>query len=134
MNRRCISKEPKKMRSYSSRGIKCLWKSFEEFRDDMYDSFLEHRDMYGEANTTIERIDVNGNYCKENCRWATLREQGNNRRTNRFVEYKGKKYSVTELARKFNKHRRFIFNRLRNRKIESVIEELERTGDKLFAD
>ena len=51
----------------------------------MYESYLDHVEKYGERDTTIERIDVNGNYCKENCRWATQQEQANNKTTTHFV-------------------------------------------------
>ena len=74
---RCNNPKSPKWKDYGGRGIKCLWKSFEEFRDDMYQSYLEHIKKFGK-NTSIDRIDVNGNYCKENCRWATAKEQSLN--------------------------------------------------------
>ena len=48
----------------------------------MAESYEKHVDEYGEANTTLDRIDVNWNYCKENCRWATYLEQAENTRIN----------------------------------------------------
>lgn len=78
---RCLNPKNHKWKDYGGRGIKCLWKSFEEFRDDMYQSYLKHIKEFG-SNTSIDRIDVNGNYCKENCRWATAKEQSLNTRKN----------------------------------------------------
>ena len=51
---------------------------------------------------TIDRIDVNGNYEPSNCKWSTKIEQGNNRRDNRWIIYKGKQYTISNFARLFN--------------------------------
>lgn len=78
---------------YWWRWIKVERKNFSEFRNDMWEAYLEHCKKYWEKDTTLDRIDVNWNYCKENCRWATWKEQYNNMSTNRKVEYKGVKYN-----------------------------------------
>lgn len=65
---------------YGGRGIKCLWKTLEDFKKDMYESYLEHVALYGEKQTSIDRLDNNGNYYKGNCKWATKSQQMKNRR------------------------------------------------------
>jgi hypothetical protein len=77
---RCTNPKQQGYENYGGRGIRCLWKNFQEFKKDMYDSYLIHFKQYGNINTSIDRVDNNGNYCKENCRWSTRSQQQLNKR------------------------------------------------------
>lgn len=92
IHKRCEQKGNASYKNYWWRGIKCEWKTFEDFYRDMWESYEIHVKEYGEKNTTIDRINPNLNYCKENCRWATNKEQQNNRKNSLHVTYKWKEY------------------------------------------
>lgn len=73
--------------SYGGRNITSeSYKLFIDFYDDMFESYKEHVDIYGFKDTTLERIDVNGNYVKENIKWATWKEQHNNTQRTKLFE------------------------------------------------
>ena len=76
MKDRCLNKKSKLYKQYVSRGITVCdkWLDFIGFKGDMYQSYLEHVREYEERDTTFDRIDVNGNYEKSNCRWATWKQ------------------------------------------------------------
>lgn len=69
---------------YGGRGITLCkeWMEFENFYADMGESYEAHVKEFGENNTSIDRIDNNKGYYKENCRWATRSEQRLNQKRN----------------------------------------------------
>ena len=94
---RCTKPNCSHYKNYGGRGITydSSWEYFENFYKWALDNGYKD-------NLTIERIDVNGNYCPENCKWITLKEQAQNRRNTYRINYKGKEYCASELARMFN--------------------------------
>lgn len=96
IKQRCFDKNHHKYPNYGGRGIGVCdrWKSFDNFKEDMYDSYLVHEK--NNDSSQIERKNNDGDYCPENCEWATRKEQARNRRDTRWVEYNGDKKSLAE--------------------------------------
>ena len=94
---------------YKSLGIEVCerWKTFSNFLADMGERpNLEY---------TLDRYpNKTGNYEPGNCRWATKKEQANNRVTNRPLEYRGKTYTMSELCAATGLTKDFLHSRLRN--------------------
>lgn len=90
MRSRTINSNYEHWDCYGGRGINSdCWKYFIDFYDDMYESYKVACDKIGESKTSLERIDVNGDYCEENCCWISIYDQkGNQRKTVYFeIEY-----------------------------------------------
>ena len=113
MNQRCYNKNNRAYSIYGGRGIKVCddWKDFKKFRDwallNGYDERL------GRSGCTIDRIDVNGNYCPENCRWIGMKEQTRNRRTNKVISFNGEKHCLSEWEEKLHFNAGVIYGRLK---------------------
>lgn len=88
---RCENRNGKDYMRYWWRGIKCLRNNFLDFYRDMWESYEEHCKKFWKINTTIDRINNDWNYCKDNCRRATRKVQANNKRNNHKIEYKWKR-------------------------------------------
>lgn len=73
-------------KNYWWRWIKCEWNTFNDFMWDMRESFLSASEKHWLEKISIDRIDVDWNYCKSNCRWATQQEQQRNKRNSMSVE------------------------------------------------
>jgi hypothetical protein len=92
MKRRCFDQSNKRFNRYGGRGITVCdrWvNSFENFIEDMGEPPVGH---------SLERIDNNGNYCPENCRWASRSDQMKNRRNAVLITYNGKTQNLVDWA------------------------------------
>ena len=87
MKRRCLDVKNISWSNYGGRGIKVCkrWMDFMGFKEDMYESYLEHCKKFGGKQTAIDRVANGGNYEKKNTRWATFKEQANNRTDNHLI-------------------------------------------------
>lgn len=93
MRRRCSDPNNKRWLQYGGRGISICeeWDDYKVFREwAMNNGYTDE--------LTIDRMDVDGNYNPDNCRWATEKVQANNTSRNRYFEYQGEKFSMSELA------------------------------------
>jgi hypothetical protein len=100
IRRRCYRPNDAAFQNYGGRGIKLC----PEWENDPV-AFINYWGKNIPPHLSIERIDNNGDYSPENCKLATAQEQGNNRRTTRFVILGAKKMSASQAARKLGLNR-----------------------------
>lgn len=100
---RCFNHNYRYYHRYGGRGITICdeWMGkhgFENFMKWAYDNgYDDNKKTYEQ---TLDRIDVDGNYCPSNCRWVDQMTQSNNRSTNVFIEDAGEKLTLSQFARK----------------------------------
>lgn len=95
MKQRCYYPNNRNYKNYGGRGIKICAEWLEDKNKFVKWAF---ENGYKEG-LSIDRIDVNGDYSPQNCRWVDRYAQANNTRTNTYIYYNGEKYTITQLSR-----------------------------------
>jgi hypothetical protein len=124
--KRCYDKNHKDYKYYGERGITACdsWKdNAKNFFNDMGDK---------PENTTLDRIDNNKGYSKENCRWVSSGIQGSNKRNNKNFIINGKKIHLSEISRVYGIKETTLSNRLKaganiNEAIKNPVREINKT-------
>lgn len=109
MKQRCGNASNDEYKNYGARGIKVCeeWTEFENFMKWAYANGYDER-------LTIDRIDVNGNYEPDNCRWADSGIQANNKRTSVFVNVNGKKMTCAQCSKMYHMPYTTVLRRAKN--------------------
>lgn len=97
MKSRCFNTNDKSYSNYGGRGIEVCdrWK-------DSFENFIKDLGWRPNNKYSLERIDYNGNYCPENCKWIHKSEQSKNSRRVKLIDYNGKSYCLTDLCKLLN--------------------------------
>ncbi len=114
MKSRCDNPNYTDYRNYGGRGITYCdgWARFENFVSDMGNR---------PDGMSLDRIDPNGNYSPENCRWATSVTQNRNTRRARFLEYDGQRMRVSDWAKHIGISQQGLQWRLKNWPLEKAL-------------
>ena len=125
---RCYNRKSRIYKYYGARGINVC----EEWRNDFlafYNWALQNGYKEG---LTIDRIDCNGNYNPQNCRWTDIKGQQRNKNNNCFYDYYGEKLTIGELSEMTGINYHTIYDRLHHGwDIKQAIETPVRNNGKL---
>jgi hypothetical protein len=105
---RCHNPNTPAYKNYGSRGIFMC----DEWRNNFLSFYKWANNNWYEEHLTIERIDNDGPYSPENCRWATSFEQANNKQRSKYLTYKGETKTLISWARFLNINETVIWRRL----------------------
>lgn len=107
---------------YGGRGIKVCddWKKYENFREWAYATGYD-KNLDGRTEQSLDRIDNDGNYCPENCRWTTAREQQKNREITTVYDYNGTHVTANEFAIMNGIPSHYVYRRIKDRSSLSEI-------------
>lgn len=111
MRNRCYNPNNQAYKHYGLRGIKVCDRWLEP-KGVGFKNFLEDMGERPDGHS-LDRIDNNGHYCKENCRWSTNAEQSRNKRSNRILTYKDEEHIMDDLCKGFNIDPKLVRYRLK---------------------
>lgn len=108
MKNRCYNKNSPRYKDYGMKGIRICnrWLSNRE------EFFLWALDNGYNDTLSIDRVDNDGDYCPENCRWVTSKTQANNTSRNRYVTYNGKTMTISQWSDEVNIPYRVLLYRI----------------------
>ena len=104
---RCYNKKNNRYKGYGGKGVKVCGRWL-----NSYENFLADMGRKPSPQHSIDRIDVNGDYCPENCRWATRKEQANNTINTLHIEYNGEIKPLSVWAKLYNINRQTLHSRI----------------------
>jgi hypothetical protein len=110
MRSRCGYQDNPAYNNYGKRGIRVC----EEWDNDFLVFYNWAMDNGYSEGLSIDRIDNNGDYEPDNCRWATRKQQMNNTRTNHMITYNGETKTISQWADFFDIDYKLFYNRLSN--------------------
>lgn len=110
MKKRCDNPNTHEYENYGGRGIGVCEEWSSNFKS-FYNWAINNGWL---KELTIDRIDVNGNYCPENCRWVDMKTQMNNTTRNKYIEYNGDVYTLSTLSKRLNIPYNIVRYRLSN--------------------
>jgi hypothetical protein len=115
MKQRCYQQNHEKWPLYGAKGITVCedWHTFGRFFDSMSQLFVAKQKQCPGKRLTLGRLDSSGNYCPDNCRFETDKEQARNRSTNRLIEFEGQIKTLAEWAELHGINRGTLTSRLR---------------------
>ena len=114
---RCYNKNNPRYKDYGGRGITIC----DEWLNDFMNFYNWAMTNGYKENLTIDRIDVNGNYEPNNCRWVTPKIQSNNKRNNIIVKYNNEKMTLKQWSELLNLNYKMVyFNYKRGIKLEDI--------------
>jgi hypothetical protein len=105
MIQRCCNENSVNYSNYGAKGVTVCeaWRQdFQNFYNDMYESYLEYSKIHGEENTTLDRKDPFGNYEPSNCQWLDHSGQNSNKKKTEFFTYQGQEYTKKQLYDEFS--------------------------------
>ena len=118
MKSRCYNEDNNRFYAYGGRGIRVCDRWLESF-DNFFADMGDRPEGY-----SLDRIDVNGNYSPENCKWATTTEQSRNQRTNFWYMFGEEKMIQADVARALGVHPAVVLQMRRKNQLPTHIQAI----------